>query len=162
MRKWRTGYGYDVHRLAEGLTLRLGGVDVPHPKGCVAHSDGDAVIHALCDALLGAAALGDIGLHFPDTSDEFRGIDSAELLSRTAAAVRSAGYEIGNADCTVVLQEPKIRPYIDRMRRAMADAIGVGIEDVSVKATTTEKLGFTGRGEGVEAHATVLIYKNQS
>ncbi len=156
---WRIGHGYDVHRLAEGLNLRLGGVDVPHTKGCVAHSDGDVVIHALCDALLGAAALGDIGLYFPDTSDEFRGIDSTELLRRTAALVRRAGYEVGNADCTIILQAPKVRPYIDLMREALAVAMGVDISAVSVKATTTEKLGFTGREEGVAAEAVVLIFK---
>ncbi len=157
--KCRIGHGYDVHRLAEGLNLRLGGVDVPHPKGCVAHSDGDVVIHAMCDALFGAAAQGDIGLHFPDTSAEFRGIDSTELLRRTAALVREAGYEIGNADCTVMLQAPKIRPYIDRMRTALAGAMGVDVSAVSVKATTTEKLGFVGREEGVAAEAVVLLYK---
>lgn len=161
MLNWRTGHGYDVHRLAEGLTLRLGGVDIPHSKGCVAHSDGDAVIHALCDALFGAAAMGDIGMHFPDTSDEFKGIDSVELLQRTCALVRGEGYEIGNADCTIVLQAPKVRPYIDRMRQVLAGAMGVGVDAVSVKATTSEKLGFAGREEGVEAHAVVLIYKNE-
>ncbi len=155
----RIGHGYDVHRLADGLNLRLGGVDIPHAKGCVAHSDGDAVIHALCDALFGAAALGDIGLHFPDTSGEFRGIDSTELLRRTVAEVRRAGYEVGNADCTIMLQAPKIRPYIDRMREAIAGAMGVDISAVSMKATTTEKLGFVGREEGVAAEAVVLLYK---
>ncbi len=159
----RIGHGYDVHRLAETdedgvrLTLRLGGVTIPHTKGCVAHSDGDAVIHALCDALLGAAALGDIGLHFPDTSGEFRGIDSRELLRRSAALVRNAGWEIGNVDCTVMLQAPKIRPYIDDMRRELAAALEIDMDAVSVKATTTEKLGFIGREEGVAAEAVVLI-----
>jgi 2-C-methyl-D-erythritol 2,4-cyclodiphosphate synthase len=159
MKSWRIGHGYDVHRLAEGLTLRLGGVDVPYSLGCVAHSDGDAVIHALCDALLGAAALGDIGLHFPDTDAKFKGIDSTELLRRTAALVRAEGYEVGNVDCTIVLQVPKVRPYIESMRVALAEAMGVEVSAVSVKATTTEKLGFTGRSEGVEAHAVVLLYQ---
>jgi 2-C-methyl-D-erythritol 2,4-cyclodiphosphate synthase len=159
MKNWRTGHGYDVHRLAEGLPLRLGGVDVPHNLGCVAHSDGDVVIHALCDALLGAAALGDIGLHFPDTDAIYKGIDSVELLRHTVALVRSKGWEVGNADCTIVLQAPKVRPYIEGMREALAGAMGVGVGAVSVKATTTEKLGFTGRSEGVEAHAVVLIFQ---
>ncbi len=156
--KFRIGHGYDVHQLAEGLELTLGGVRIQHEKGCVAHSDGDAVIHALCDALLGAAALGDIGLHFPDTSDEYSGIDSRILLRRTAALLRQHGWEIGNADCTIILQRPKVRPYIDDMRRELAAAMGIDVADVSVKATTTERLGFTGREEGVEAHAAVLIY----
>lgn len=163
---FRTGHGYDVHRLAdrgeggEKLVLRLGGVTVPHSAGCVAHSDGDVVIHALCDALLGAAALGDIGLHFPDTSEEFRGIDSRELLRRTVALVRGAGWEVGNVDCTVALQAPKIRPMIEEMRRRIAAAMGTEVDAVSVKATTTEGLGFVGRGEGVEAHAVVLIRRD--
>ena len=153
----RIGHGYDVHRLAEGLVLRLGGVTVPHSKGCVAHSDGDVVIHALCDALLGAAALGDIGLHFPDTDGEFCGIDSRELLRRTVALVRGAGWEVGNVDCTVMLQAPKIRSFVDAMRGELAAALGAGIDSVSVKATTTERLGFVGREEGVAAEAVVLI-----
>ncbi|MDR2893836.1 MAG: 2-C-methyl-D-erythritol 2,4-cyclodiphosphate synthase [Alistipes sp.] len=162
----RIGHGYDVHRLAprgeggESLALRLAGVTVPHTKGCVAHSDGDVVIHALCDALLGAAALGDIGLHFPDTSSEFRGIDSRELLRRTTNLLRAAGWEPGNVDCTVMLQAPKIRPYIDQMRGELAAALGIAIENVSVKATTTERLGFTGREEGVAAEAVVLIFSH--
>jgi 2-C-methyl-D-erythritol 2,4-cyclodiphosphate synthase len=126
----------------------------------VAHSDGDVVIHALCDALLGAAALGDIGLHFPDTSSEFRGIDSRELLRRTTNLLRAAGWEPGNVDCTVMLQAPKIRPYIDQMRGELAAALGIAIENVSVKATTTERLGFTGREEGVAAEAVVLIFSH--
>ncbi len=162
---FRIGHGYDVHRLAEAgeggerLVLRLGGVTVPHTKGCVAHSDGDAVIHALCDALLGAAAMGDIGVHFPDTSEEFRGIDSRELLRRTVALVREEGWEVGNVDCTVMLQAPRLRPHIDEMRRELAGALGIGVERVSVKATTTERLGFTGREEGVAAEAIVLIHR---
>jgi 2-C-methyl-D-erythritol 2,4-cyclodiphosphate synthase len=164
---FRIGHGYDVHRLAETgergerLTLRLGGVTVPHSKGCVAHSDGDVVIHALCDALLGAAALGDIGLRFPDTAQEFRGIDSRELLRRTVRLVHDAGWEVSNVDCTVMLQVPKIRPYIDEMRGELAAELGVGMEAVSVKATTTERLGFVGREEGVAAEAVVSIVKNQ-
>ncbi len=154
---FRVGHGYDVHRLAEGLTLRLGGVTIPYEKGCVAHSDGDAVLHALCDALLGAAALGDIGLHFPDTSGEFKGMDSRILLRRTADIIAAEGWSIGNVDCTIILQAPKVRPYIDSMRREIADCLGLDIAQVSVKATTTERLGFEGRGEGVAAESVVLI-----
>ncbi|WP_297447801.1 2-C-methyl-D-erythritol 2,4-cyclodiphosphate synthase [uncultured Alistipes sp.] len=157
MTDFRIGHGYDVHALAPGLTLRLGGVTIEHDKGCVAHSDGDVLIHALCDALLGAAALGDIGLHFPDTSAEFGGIDSRILLRRTVELVRAAGYEVGNADCTLCLQRPKVRAHIDSMRRTLASDMGIAPEAVSIKATTTERLGFVGREEGVEAHAVVLV-----
>lgn len=157
--KFRIGHGYDVHALAPGLPLRLGGVDIAHDRGCVAHSDGDVLVHALCDALLGAAACGDIGLHFPDSSDEFRGIDSMILLERTLQVVRQAGYRVGNADCTVVMQRPRLRPYIDTMRLRLADCLGIDVADVSVKATTTEQLGFAGRQEGVAAYAVVLIEK---
>ena len=159
MKNIRIGHGYDVHQLAEGLTLTLGGVAIPHSKGCVAHSDGDAVIHALCDALLGAAALGDIGLHFPDTSGEFKGMDSRILLRRTADIIAAEGWSIGNVDCTIILQAPKVRPYIDSMRREIADCLGLDIAQVSVKATTTERLGFEGRGEGVAAESVVLLTK---
>ncbi len=158
---FRIGHGYDVHALAEGLPLVLGGVRIDHTKGCIAHSDGDAAIHAVCDALLGAAALGDIGKHFPDTAEEYAGIDSKILLRRVAELVRETGYEIGNADCTIAMQRPKLRPYIDAMRAAMAEAMGVGIDRVSVKATTTEHLGFEGREEGVSATAVALIYRNE-
>lgn len=153
----RVGHGYDVHALAEGRPLRLGGVTIPSERGCVAHSDGDAVVHALCDALLGAAALGDIGLHFPDTASEFRGIDSLELLRRTVAMVRGAGFEVGNVDCTIELQAPKVRPYIEEMCGALASALGLDVGSVSVKATTTERLGFVGREEGVAATAVVIL-----
>ena len=156
---FRVGHGYDVHRLAEGLTLRLGGVTIPYEKGCVAHSDGDAVLHALCDALLGAAALGDIGLHFPDTSGEFKGMDSRILLRRTADIIAAEGWSISNVDCTIILQAPKVRPYIDYMRREIADCLGLDIAQVSVKATTTERLGFEGREEGVSVQAVVLVMK---
>ena len=157
---FRIGNGYDVHRLAEGLTLTLGGVRIPHTKGCVAHSDGDVVIHALCDALLGALALGDIGRHFPDTSEEFRGIDSKILLSRTCVMVRECGYSLVNADMTLLLQAPKIAPYVDEMRDVLAQVMGVSADAVSIKATTGERLGFVGREEGVEAYATVLLCKD--
>lgn len=160
MTDFRIGHGYDVHALADGLRLVLGGVEIPHSKGCVAHSDGDVAIHALCDALLGAAALGDIGLHFPDTSDEFRGIDSRRLLRRVAEMIREKGYRIGNVDCTIRMQRPKLRPYIDRMRETLAADMGIDPDRVSVKATTTERLGFEGREEGVSVSAVALIYKN--
>lgn len=159
MTDFRIGHGYDVHALADGLRLVLGGVEIPHTKGCVAHSDGDVAIHAVCDALLGAAALGDIGLHFPDTSTEFAGIDSRVLLRRVAALVRAEGYRIGNVDCTIRMQRPKLRPYVDRMRRAMAEAMEIDAERVSVKATTTERLGFEGREEGVSVSAVALIFR---
>ncbi len=146
-----------MHRLAPGLTLTLGGVAIPHTKGCVAHSDGDVLIHALCDALLGALALGDIGHHFPDTSAEFAGIDSKILLARSYAMVRERGYALVNADMTLLLQAPKIAPHIERMRAALASVLEVDADALSIKATTGEKMGFVGREEGVEAFATVLI-----
>ena len=156
---FRIGHGYDVHVLAEGLPLVLGGIPIPYDRGFVAHSDGDVATHAVCDALLGAAALGDIGAHFPDTSDDFRGIDSKILLRRVAELLRSKGYEIGNVDCTIRMQRPKLRPLIDTMRHAMADAMGVDDDRVSVKATTTEHLGFEGREEGVSVSAVALIFR---
>ena len=151
---FRIGHGYDVHALADGLKLVLGGVEIPFAKGFVAHSDGDVAIHAICDALLGAAALGDIGEHFPDA-----GIDSKILLQRVAALLRQKGFEIGNVDCTVRMQRPKLRPFIGAMRSALAGAMGVDDDRVSVKATTTEHLGFEGREEGVSVSAVALIYK---
>lgn len=157
---FRIGHGYDVHALREGLRLVLGGIEIPHEKGCVAHSDGDVAIHAVCDALLGAAALGDIGLHFPDTSDDFKGIDSKILLQRVVALLRKRGYEVGNIDCTIRMQRPKLRPHIDAMRAAMAEAMGVAVDRVSVKATTTERLGFEGREEGVSVSAVALIFRS--
>ena len=155
----RVGHGYDVHALADGLRLVLGGVEIEHTKGCVAHSDGDVAIHAICDALLGALAAGDIGKLFPDTSEEFRGIDSKILLRRVTDLVEERGYKISNVDCTIAMQRPKLRPYIDAMREALASTMGVECDRVSVKATTTEHLGFEGREEGVSAHAVVLIYR---
>ncbi len=159
MENIRIGNGYDVHALAEGLPLWLGGVRIESPVGCIAHSDGDVAIHALCDALLGALALGDIGKHFPDTSDEFKGIDSKILLNRTMELIREAGYRVGNADITIAMQRPKLAPYIMSMRETLADNMGISVSDVSVKATTTEKLGFVGRGEGCEVYAVVLLLK---
>jgi 2-C-methyl-D-erythritol 2,4-cyclodiphosphate synthase len=156
---FRIGQGYDVHALGEGLRLVLGGVEIPHTKGCIAHSDGDVLIHALCDALLGAAALGDIGKHFPDSSDEFKGIDSTKLLERVVLLLAENGYGVGNVDMTIAMQRPKLRPYIDAMRERIAACIGIDSDCVSVKATTTEHLGFEGEEKGVSATAVVLIYK---
>ncbi len=147
-----------MHALAEGLPLVLGGVTIPHSKGCVAHSDGDVVIHAICDALLGAAALGDIGLHFPDTSADFAGIDSRKLLAQVVELLRKEGYAVGNVDCTISMQRPKLRPHIDSMRAALAEVMALDMGAISVKATTTERLGFEGREEGVSTAAVALIY----
>ena len=154
---FRIGHGYDVHALGEGLRLVLGGVEIPHTKGCIAHSDGDVLVHAICDALLGALALGDIGKHFPDTSDEFKGIDSLLLLGRVVALIESKGYKVGNIDSTIAMQRPKLRPHIDLMRQRIADSIGISVEQVSVKATTTEHLGFEGEEKGVSATAVCLL-----
>lgn len=155
----RIGNGYDVHALAEGLPLWLGGVQVESPIGCIAHSDGDVAIHALCDALLGALALGDIGKHFPDTSDEFADIDSKILLARVMDLVRSMGWAVGNVDITIAMQKPKLAPYILPMRKCLAGVMNVPIDAVSVKATTTEKLGFVGHSEGCEVYAVALLHK---
>ena len=160
--KIKTGIGIDVHRLEAGREFWLGGIKIEHEQGCVAHSDGDVAIHALCDALLGALALGDIGGHFPDTSDEFRGIDSRILLGRTMSLIREAGYVVGNADITIALQRPKLASYIPSMRETLAGIMEVPVTSVSVKATTTEKLGFVGRQEGCAVYATVLLFGNQS
>ncbi len=157
--QFRIGHGYDVHALAEGLELWLGGIKIAHHKGCVAHSDGDVAIHALCDALLGAAALGDIGKLFPDSSSEFKGIDSKILLARVVRHLAEAGYRVGNVDCTIAMQRPKLRPYIDQMREVLAPIMGITPDALSIKATTTERLGFEGREEGVSAHAVALIYR---
>ncbi len=153
----RIGQGIDFHRLAEGRELWLGGVHIVSPVGCVAHSDGDALIHAICDALLGAAGLRDIGFHFPDTSPEFKDIDSKILLKRTAGLIAAKGYRVVNIDSTVCLESPRLAPYIEDMRSALAEIVGINPDSVAVKATTTEKMGFTGRGEGVIAMAVCLI-----
>lgn len=155
----RIGHGYDVHALGKGLPLILCGVSIPHSHGCIAHSDGDVAAHALADALLGAAAMGDIGLHFPDTSDEFRGADSLVLLRRVVGMLAERGYNIANVDITIVMQRPKLRPFIDEMRDRLAVALELDINCVSVKATTEEHLGFTGNEQGVAAHAVILIEK---
>ena len=156
---FRIGHGYDVHALGVGLRLVLGGVEIPHTKGCIAHSDGDVLLHAICDALLGAVALGDIGKHFPDTSAEFKGIDSRKLLAKVVELLADKGYKVGNIDSTIAMQRPKLRPYIDTMREQIALTIGIDVDCVSVKATTTEKLGFEGEELGVSATCVALVYK---
>lgn len=153
----RIGQGYDVHALADGLPMWLGGVRIESARGFVAHSDGDVAIHALCDALLGALALGDIGKHFPDTDPRYAGIDSKRLLAEVVRLVRGYGYEVGNADITIAMQAPKLAPYIGSMRLTMAEVMGVDAGRISVKATTTERLGFVGRGEGCEVWAVVTV-----
>lgn len=153
----RIGHGYDVHALSPGLPLVIGGVRIEHRQGFVAHSDGDVLLHALSDALLGALALGDIGLHFPDTSPQYKGADSMVLLRRVVELVCEAGYEVVNADMTILMQKPKLRPYIDTMRENISRILSVDIGRISVKATTEEHLGFTGHEEGAAAHAVVLL-----
>ena len=157
---YRIGIGYDVHRLAEGETLWLGGVLVPHSKGTVAHSDGDVLIHAICDAMLGALKLRDIGTHFPDTLQEFKNIDSKILLKKSYDLVRAKGYEIVNIDTSVSAQEPKLKPHIPEMEACMARVLEIEVDCISVKATTTEKLGFEGREEGISVNAVVLLKKS--
>lgn len=153
----RIGTGYDVHQLAEGLPLWLGGVLVPHTYGLVGHSDADVLLHAICDALLGAAALGDIGKHFPDTDPQYKGISSLKLLAHVGDLLKEHGYQVGNIDSTVAAQRPKLAPYIPQMRQNIADTLGIGVDQVSVKATTTEHLGFEGRMEGISAQAIALL-----
>ena len=153
----RIGHGYDVHRFAEGRELILGGVTIPYEKGLLGHSDADVLTHAIMDALLGAAALGDIGLHFPDSDPAYRGISSLALLSRVGALLADEGYAVGNIDATVVAERPKLRPYIDKMRNKIADALGIAAARVSVKAPTEEGLGFTGERLGIAAHAVCLL-----
>lgn len=155
----RIGHGFDVHALAEGLRLVLCGVEIEHTKGCVAHSDGDVAIHAICDALLGALALGDIGKLFPDTDAKYKGIDSRRLLKEVVNIVADKGYTISNIDCTIAMQRPKLRPHIDLMRERLSEVVGIPADRISVKATTTERLGFEGREEGVSATAVTLLIK---
>lgn len=152
----RIGHGYDVHRLTEGRRLIICGVDIPYEKGLLGHSDADVALHAICDAMLGALALGDIGKHFPDSDPNYKGISSLELLKRVTELVREKGYSVGNLDVTVLAQRPKLAAYIPEMRDNVASCLGVGTDRVSVKATTEEGLGFTGSGEGIAAHAVVL------
>ena len=156
---FRIGFGFDVHRLEEGEDFWLGGILVPHSKGSVGHSDADVLIHTICDAILGAANLRDIGFHFPDTSSEYKGIDSKILLKRVGELIAENNYKISNLDSIVCLQKPKLAPHLDKMKAVIAEVLSLEIDQVSIKATTTEKLGFVGREEGISAYCTVLIYK---
>ena len=153
----RIGHGFDVHALTTGRKCIIGGVDIPYERGLNGHSDADVLLHAICDALLGAAALGDIGKHFPDTDARYKGINSRELLRHVAQLLQSHGFAVGNIDATIIAEAPKMAPHIQQMRRNIAADVGVAVEDVNVKATTTERLGFTGRGEGIAAEAVCLI-----
>ena len=157
--KIRVGMGYDVHKLVEGRDLWLGGIKIEHTHGLLGHSDADVLIHAICDALLGAANMRDIGYHFPDTAAETDGIDSKILLAKTVALIATKGYHVGNIDCTVCAEKPKLNPHVEEMKQCLASVMGISVEDVSIKATTTEKLGFTGRMEGMSAYAVALIEK---
>lgn len=156
----RVGTGYDVHRLQEGLELWIGGVKIEHTHGLLGHSDADVLLHAICDALLGAAALGDIGKHFPDTDPRYKGISSIKLLKHVGGLLKERGYTVGNIDSTIVAQRPKMAPHIPQMRQNIADALRINIDCISVKATTTERLGFEGREEGISAQAVALIVKS--
>ncbi len=160
MKKIRIGFGYDVHRLKENESLILGGVNINYHKGTVGHSDADLVIHAICDAILGAANLRDIGFHFPDTDKKFKNLDSKIFLKKTMVLIRKKSFEIGNIDVTIALQKPKISPFIPIMQKVLSGFMKIDLEDISIKATTTERLGFVGKEEGIEAFANVLIYKN--
>lgn len=157
--KIRIGHGMDVHRLQEGKFLCLGGIKIPHNKEAVAHSDGDVLIHAICDALFGAANMRDIGHHFPDSSEEYKGIDSKVLLKKCTEVIFTNGYKILNIDTTICLQNPKVSPYFERMRETLAETMNIPVEDISIKATTTEKLGYIGAEEGISAYAVALIEK---
>jgi 2-C-methyl-D-erythritol 2,4-cyclodiphosphate synthase len=156
---YRIGQGIDFHQLAEGRQLWLGGILIPHSKGCIAHSDGDVLLHAICDAMLGAVALGDIGQHFPDTDDQYKNADSKVLLQHCYRLVREKGYWLVNIDSTLLLQAPKIRPFVEKMQAVIAQTLHMSVEDISIKATTTEHLSFIGREEGVVATASVLLQK---
>lgn len=157
--KIKVGFGFDVHQLKDGSEFWLGGIKIPHTKGSVGHSDADVLIHTICDALLGAANMRDIGFHFPPTDDKYKGIDSKVLLRDVISLIQEKGYQIGNIDATIALQQPKINPYIPEMKRVLSSVMEIEEEDISIKATTTEKLGFEGREEGVSAYAVVLIQK---
>lgn len=160
MQQFRVGFGFDVHQLKDGHPFWLAGIQIPHFQGAYGHSDADVVIHAICDAFLGAAALGDIGKHFPDTDMQFKGIDSKVLLKQVVALLHQKNYHIGNVDVTLVLEKPKIKPFIAQMQQTLAEVMGIEVDQISLKATTNEKMGFVGREEGVAAHAVALIYKN--
>ena len=156
---FRIGNGYDVHKLVEGRKMILGGIEIPHNLGLLGHSDADVLVHAIMDGLLGALALGDIGKHFPDTDDKYKGISSIKLLKEVACLIKNKGYEVVNIDSIVAAEQPKLKPYIDEMRKQVAEALGVEIEAISIKATTEERLGFTGREEGIKSYAVVLLKK---
>ena len=156
---FRTGFGFDVHAFVEGRKLILGGVEIPFDKGLEGHSDADVLLHAICDAMLGALALGDIGLHFPNTEERWKDADSALLLKNVNELINAKGYELGNLDCVLAMEKPKISPYVDQIRKRISKILNTGIEQISIKATTTEKLGFVGRTEGVVSFATVLLMK---
>ena len=158
--KIRVGFGFDVHRLVEGRELWLGGILLQHEMGLLGHSDADVLIHTICDALLGAANMRDIGYHFPDTAGEYKDIDSKILLAKTVELIATKGYRVGNIDATICAERPKLKPHIPAMQECLAKVMGIDVEDISIKATTTEKLGFTGREEGISAYATVLIEKD--
>ncbi|MGB0882478.1 MAG: 2-C-methyl-D-erythritol 2,4-cyclodiphosphate synthase [Vicingaceae bacterium] len=157
--KIKVGFGFDVHKLEEGKDFWLGGIKLDHTKGAVGHSDADVLIHAICDALLGAANMRDIGFHFPPTDDQYKGIDSKVLLRKVMSIIGTRGFTVGNIDATVALQEPKLSPYMDQIRKVLANTMEIEEEDVSIKATTTERLGFEGREEGVSAYVVVLLQK---
>lgn len=160
--QFRIGFGYDVHEFAEKRKLILGGVEIPHTKGLLGHSDADVLLHAICDAMLGALALGDIGMHFPNSDEKYKDADSKKLLKHVDELIHANGYEVSNIDSTVLLQHPKLSPYVNEMRRAIADIVNLSVSQISIKATTTESLGFVGREEGCAAHAVVLLSKNEN
>jgi 2-C-methyl-D-erythritol 2,4-cyclodiphosphate synthase len=155
----RVGYGYDVHQLSEGRSLWLGGVQVPYEKGLLGHSDADVLLHAICDALLGAAGLRDIGFQFPDTDQNYKGIDSKILLKSTQELIASKGYAVGNLDCTLIAEAPKIKPYIEAMQGVISEILSISEDQIAIKATTSERMGFVGRMEGMAAHCVTLLYK---
>jgi 2-C-methyl-D-erythritol 2,4-cyclodiphosphate synthase len=159
---FRTGFGFDVHAFAENRKLIIGGIEIPNDKGLEGHSDADVLIHAICDAMLGALSLGDIGIHFPDTEVKWKNADSAVLLKNVNELIQAKGYELGNLDCVLAMEKPKISPYIDRMKNRIAEILSVDSDQISIKATTTEKLGFVGRAEGVACFATVLLMQKDS
>jgi len=160
--QFRIGFGYDVHEFTENRKLILGGVEIPHTKGLLGHSDADVLLHAICDAMLGALALGDIGMHFPNSDEKYKDADSRKLLKHVDELIHANGYEVSNIDSTVLLQQPKLSPYVNEMRRTIAEIVNLSVSQISIKATTTESLGFVGREEGCAAHAVVLLNKNEN
>ncbi|MBI3125336.1 MAG: 2-C-methyl-D-erythritol 2,4-cyclodiphosphate synthase [Ignavibacteriales bacterium] len=160
--QFRIGFGYDVHEFTENRKLILGGVEIPHTKGLLGHSDADVLLHAICDAMLGALALGDIGMHFPNSDEKYKDADSRKLLKHVDELIHANGYEVSNIDSTVLLQQPKLSPYVNEMRRTIAEIVNLSVSQISIKATTTENLGFVGREEGCAAHAVVLLNKNEN